>query len=154
MLDAAALIAYVPATATTGRSGGARREPVSVPMPVPQRMTVTDALLRVTIDLDKSMLLMMAMVTIAAVPRVCAVVVLRLQTDQVAAAAVYLRVVARVLEILVVATHLTIAAVPTTTEHAMLGIFWSESLLFRTSLVDKGWIILKPPGSDTPQASS
>lgn len=153
MLDAAALIAYVPAT-TTGRSSGAHREPVSVPMPVPQRVTVTDALLRVSIALNKSMMLMMAMVMIAAVPRVCAVVVLRLQTGQVAAAAVYLRVVARVLEILVVATHLTIAAVPTATEHAMLGIFWSESLLFRTPLVDKGRIILKPPGSDAPQASS
>lgn len=88
VLDAAALVAHVPAAAAATAAprssghGGAHRVPVLVPVLVPQRVTLADALLRGSVDLNKSRLMMgmMVMMIADAVPRVCAVVVLRLQT--------------------------------------------------------------------------
>merc|ERR1719258_787093 len=117
---------------------------------------------RGSVDFNKSRLMMMMgmmmMMMIAAEPRVCAMVVLRLQTVRVCAAAVYLRAVARVER--VGAARFTIAAVPSATEHA-ISPFRPEPLLCRAPLVDKGAVVLKPSvscrvsiGRDAPQASS
>jgi len=167
VLDAAALVAHVPpaaAAAAARRSSGhgsAHRVPVLVLVLVPQRVMLADTLFRGSVDLNKSrlMMVMMVMMMIAAVPRVCAVVVLRLQTLRACAAAVYLRAVARVVE-RVGATRFTIAAVPSATEYA-ISPFRSEPLLCRAPLVDKGAIVLKPSvssrvsiGRHAPQASS
>jgi len=169
VLDAAALVAHVPAATATRRSSGhGSAHRVSVPVSVlvlvlvPQRVTLTDTLFRGSVDFNKSRLMMMMgmmmMMVIAAEPRVCAMVVLRLQTFRVCAAAVYLRAVARVER--VGAARFTIAAVPSATEHA-ISPFRPEPLLCRAPLVDKGAIVLKPSvscrlsiGRDAPQASS
>merc|ERR1719181_100143 len=159
VLDAAALVAHVSAAARRSSGHGSAHR-VSVPVSVrvlvlvPQRVTLTDTLFRGSVDFNKSMMMMV----IAAEPRVCAMVVLRLQTFRVCAAAVYLRAVARVER--VGAARFTIAAVPSATEHA-ISPFRPEPLLCRAPLVDKGAIVLKPSvscrvsiGRDAPQASS
>jgi len=166
VLDAAALVAHVPAATAARRSSGhGSAHRVSVPMSVlvlvlvPQRVMLTDTLFRGRVDFNKSMMMgMMMMMMIAAEPRVCAMVVLRLQTFRVCAAAVYLRAVARVER--GGAARFTIAAVPSATEHA-ISPFRPEPLLCRAPLVDKGAVVLKPSvscrvsiGRDAPQASS
>merc|ERR1719181_1092577 len=93
VLDAAALVAHVSAAARRSSGHGSAHR-VSVPVSVlvlvlvPQRVTLTDTLFRGSVDFNKSRLMMMMgmmmmMMMIAAEPRVCAMVVLRLQTFRV-----------------------------------------------------------------------